>query len=434
MKFISTLIYWLGTSLTIFIQLLAYKQLTRHEKFKYSVKNIILILISAGLITYTAIEPSLSGAPRAYISYILMIILENIIFDDDIKKTIIYGTFCYILVVVSEIVLDIFLLITKLVDLQAIDKSVFGKFVFSILMILPSYLIASIEKVKIIASLIEKLFKKSIIWIFFIMLFLIVTLIIAYENISNLSIENYFANIVLLIIFTILVLMIIINQYRINKEINNTKILLDFMSEYEKKIDEDRINRHEMLNNLLILKSYNNKNSKTFNSTLDSFIDLYNKSNVRIKNIYKLPSGLKGIIYYKINQIKNENISININISKQLTNAFEKLNNKTYVIVCKIIGITFDNAIEASIKSKEKVINFEAYEEGDNIVIEIINTFNGKVNLNKINERNYTTKGKGRGLGLYIVQRLVKNNSNINLNQFVDNDMFISQLYIKKPR
>ena len=40
------------------------------------------------------------------------------------------------------------------------------------------------------------------------------------------------------------------------------------MKEYEMVIDKERIDRHEMVNNLLVLKSIKNKNSKSYNKIL----------------------------------------------------------------------------------------------------------------------------------------------------------------------
>ena len=58
------------------------------------------------------------------------------------------------------------------------------------------------------------------------------------------------------------------------------------MSKYEKIIDEERINRHEMLNNLLMLKSFKNKNSKKYDDTINEIIKLYEKNGKEtIKNV-----------------------------------------------------------------------------------------------------------------------------------------------------
>ena len=44
-----------------------------------------------------------------------------------------------------------------------------------------------------------------------------------------------------------------------------------------------------------------------------------------------------------------------------------------YVILSRIIGIVMDNALEASIKSKEKFVMIEVFEQNDNVIIIMIN-------------------------------------------------------------
>ena len=278
------------------------------------------------------------------------------IFKDKISKTIAYGTICYIIIVISEIILDVFLLITKLVDLKAIDSNVYVKFIYSIGLVLPLYFISKYNWLNKIATRFNELLKKSLVWTLLMIIGLITVILLAFKNVRSISSTTYIGNLILLISFLILIVIIYRKERKVEKEVENTRVLLDFMAQYEKKIDEDRINRHEMLNNLLILKSYKDKNTKKFNDTLDDFIEVYSKKGLNFKNIYKLPSGLKGIIYYKLNAIKNEKVNVNINISKHLSGVLENMDHKSYTMLCKIVGITFDNAIEASIKSKQKII------------------------------------------------------------------------------
>ena len=246
------------------------------------------------------------------------------------------------------------------------------------------------------------------------------------------STKVYIGNIVLLICIVFLIVISIRNYIRVIKETEKTEYILDFMTNYEKIIDEDRVNRHEMLNNLLVLKTIKNKNSKDFEDTLNELIETYNKNGVGIKNVHKLPAGLKGIFYYKLHGLEEKGFNINISISNQVAGFFKKFDHKRYVIVCKMVGILLDNAIEASEKSKEKLISIETYKEGNKLIIVIDNTFSGNINLDKISEKYYSTKGKGRGLGLYLVSELINKTDNIFLDKEVNNNIFTSKITILK--
>ena len=55
------------------------------------------------------------------------------------------------------------------------------------------------------------------------------------------------------------------------------------MSDYELILYKTRENRHEMVNNLLVLKGEKNKNSKKYNDILNGIIEQYD--NKKMKSI-----------------------------------------------------------------------------------------------------------------------------------------------------
>ena len=71
------------------------------------------------------------------------------------------------------------------------------------------------------------------------------------------------------------------------------------------------------------------------------------------------------------------------------------------------------------------------YENKDNISIEIINTATIKeIDLSRINEKNYSSKGKNRGYGLYLVNRMINSTNKLELEQKILNNTFVSILKI----
>ena len=69
-----------------------------------------------------------------------------------------------------------------------------------------------------------------------------------------------------------------------------------------------------------------------------------------------------------------------------------------------------DNAKEASLESKEKRVAVEMYEMDNDLHIIIANTYKGEVDIEKINEYGYSSKGKNRGTGLHLVNKIVEGN------------------------
>lgn len=124
-------------------------------------------------------------------------------------------------------------------------------------------------------------------------------------------------------------------------------------------------------------------------------------------------------------------ISMKIHVSLKL----EKLNMKIYEFT-RVLGILLDNAIEACENCDEKIINLEIRrdEKSPRQLLLIQNTyFDKNVNLERINEKGYTTKkndGNPHGLGLWEVSRILKRAKNLNLYTTKDSIFFTQQLEI----
>lgn len=101
---------------------------------------------------------------------------------------------------------------------------------------------------------------------------------------------------------------------------------------------------------------------------------------------------------------------------------------------CKILGILLDNAIEAAEESEEKRINITIRESKKSEVqfLSIENTYlNKNIDIEKIYEKNYSTKNRNSGLGLWEVKDIVDRNKNVSLVTNKDDIFFKQELYIK---
>ena len=414
---------------TTLVELLAYAKLSKKELIRLNLKNILIIVFGGIFIMInTYINESIS---RTFISFAILLFCALLIYKDNLFKTILYMLLCHIFVMLYEIIYSIIVTFLHIFDISLFDTSVIIKTIFSYIVIFSVYLTCSINKLEGIVLKIVNKVSNSIYFISILCIALIFLIAIDFKYCEEFTPSIYFSNLILLLCFIIVIGIAIYNYYTAKKEVEKTEILLSFMSKYEKIIDDNRINRHEMLNNLITLKSIKKKNTKEFESILDELIENYDKKGTSIKNIYKLPEGLKGIFYYKLYGQKK--IKVNLNISKKKVNFLKYLNHKEYVILCKIVGILLDNSIEACEVSKDKVLCVDVYDDNKRYVIDICNSCN-KVDMKKINNKNYSTKGKNRGLGLYILNKLVSQCNNISVEQKIENDMFISMIFINKIR
>ena len=150
----------------------------------------------------------------------------------------------------------------------------------------------------------------------------------------------------------------------------------------------------------------------------------------RVNNLYVLNpeivnnDGIYNLLTKKYNEADSKNIKVNITFLLDLGN----LHMKVYEFA-RILGILFDNAIEASSECEEKNINLSFRNDTKNsrelIVIE--NTYNDKnIDTDKIFEKGVSGKENHTGLGLWEIRKIIKKNNNVNLHTS-KNDKFFSQ-------
>ena len=136
--------------------------------------------------------------------------------------------------------------------------------------------------------------------------------------------------------------------------------------------------------------------------------------------------------YYKAEEL---NIQINLEVFVDLNN----LNVKTYELT-RILGILLDNAIEASAKCENKVINIIFRRDKSNKTLIIIqNTYTNKdVSIDRIFEKGFTSKddnetnenAKSHGLGLWEVRKYLRKHTNLDLFTTKNEEFFTQQFEI----
>ncbi len=133
--------------------------------------------------------------------------------------------------------------------------------------------------------------------------------------------------------------------------------------------------------------------------------------------------------YYKANE---NGITMNIESFLNLTEIED--NMKIYEFI-RMFGILLDNAIEAAKECEKKEINvyFRKELNRHRLVVIVENTYTNKnVDIDKIYEKNYTSKNdkENHGLGLYEVRKILNRNNNLNLFTTKNSEYFKQQLEI----
>lgn len=133
--------------------------------------------------------------------------------------------------------------------------------------------------------------------------------------------------------------------------------------------------------------------------------------------------------YHKADEI---GVQINLGVFIDL-NEIEK-HMKIYEFT-RILGILLDNAIEAASECENKIIHvsFRKEQNRRRLLVIIDNTYKNKdINVDKIYEKDFSTKSKNTnsGLGLWEVRQILKKNNNLNLYTTKSEEFFSQQFEI----
>lgn len=214
------------------------------------------------------------------------------------------------------------------------------------------------------------------------------------------------------------------------KEAENLK---EYTNSLEEMYEDLRRFRHDYINiissivgyvddeDIIGLKSHIYKNIIPLEQNI-------NKNNTKIhllKNI-KL-SELKGLVSSKLIRAQELNINVTVDIIEEIESI-----NIDAVTLCRIIGILIDNGIEECENIENSYITFGIIKNPSSIDFIVANSCRENIEpIYILNSKGFSTKGNNRGLGLAIVEELIKDNSNLILDTIVENRTFTQILTVE---
>lgn len=208
-----------------------------------------------------------------------------------------------------------------------------------------------------------------------------------------------------------------ISQKRKQEEfIKNQHQLEEYASYLEKSEDDLRAFRHDYKNILNSLKvSAQEGNVQEVIQKLDKYTEtnLNSKALLKYKDVNHIyVKSIKSIIISKLTELYNLDIPYNFECRNNIRNLPDHVDELDLV---RIIGITFDNAIEESkalIAEKHDIRSAEVQimvysDDPDEFEFEIRNKIQNKnISTSQIQQRGFTTKKDHKGLGLANIKEI----------------------------
>lgn len=407
------------------------------RKEKLNIKNIIItatlsiIIIIINLTSATMIDNVL----KLVVIFALYIGYYKVIFKEELSKTILTSFIMNLIIFLSEMIVDIILGII----LFFLKDNVFATMRYSVeinIAISLCAIIISYKERKRLNELVNKgqMDKKILI---FLAIIIITTLAILLYKTPLVDIKldlNTSITAFLIVIFCIISFIIIKQQRDVNEKEEEYKKLANYSQVTEGVLEEYRLNLHESRNQLIIIRNMiSTTKKKELEEYVNNLIDATEVNKYRWVNELKyipIPE-LKGFINFKLMEMSNKKIDIEINVERKLKNSkMKKLKIKDKGDLYNIIGVFLDNAKEASLESKEKRVAVEMYETDNDLHIIIANTYKGKIDIEKINEYGYSSKGKNRGTGLHLVNKIGERNRLFERTTSKMDEYFVQELIV----
>ena len=371
----------------------------------------------------------------ALITIILMLFFKYL-YRESLNKTIITPIFTQVIIFIAEFLCAlIFLLIFGNESNATIDF--LGNFAINLVIAGTLFALSQLSFTKKVYNKLLKATDRinSIQLCLFCVVAMIILNLSLYETYKEVQIQY-------ILIFnvgvTLLVLIIMYysfkTQNKYNKVSNKYNIAIKSLNDYENMMAKYRIASHENKNLLLTIRAMIVNKDKDIPRYIDSIIEeRYIDDEKLLFNVSSIPSGgLRATIYSEILKIKENKIDYILNIDREIrTVDLIELDTNTVIDICKIIGVFIDNSIEAVVNLKRRNINIELYVQNNNLCIKVSNNYSGNINMAKINDDGYTTKGKNHGYGLSLVKNIVKNNSTFKHETEISKNIFSQILIIK---
>lgn len=229
--------------------------------------------------------------------------------------------------------------------------------------------------------------------------------------------------------------------------ISSEKKMEDLADHYQKTYEYAKANGelltnykmqiHENKNKLLMIKGMLDEPKEEIIKYIDDILNEYNdnknKYNVWLTELKYIPMpGIRNFMNYKLIKLKDLGAKIEIFISSDMEKLnYKSLINKEYNQLTTILGVIFDNMIDSIKENEEKLVSINIYIENDEVHGEFVNNFSGNINLERLNEIGYSTKGEKHGIGLALVAKIIKNNERFKCEPKIIDNFFVQHVTIK---
>lgn len=399
----------------------------REEKIIYANKNLYIVYLA--FVCLTCCSVMINIYIKLPLLLIIYIILHQVLFKCDIQETIISVIETQATILISELIMAIVVIGIFNMDMQLLQSNLFLMLIPNVITVILVFILFQFRFLIDIKNKLCSFMNKLHIKIVFFIMFLLMTcaniiLIIAYYESTTIIIPV--VEFVILLIYTVISILML-------KEKNTSEIYRIGYEEQQKALqdnvlllDQECMKNHENVNQLYTIEGLaRNNDTKGILEYIGVVIkEKKQEDNTLTRRIKRIPlATIQGLIYPKLGIMKDNDIDFQVVLARNIKEFdFTKIDMKTNMELCKILGVLIDNAIDEVTKLEDRKIKLELFCKNGDLHIDVSNNY-GKL-LDNMDGVGVTSKEGLHGYGLGIIAQITKQNpklqnqKNINANRF----------------
>jgi len=422
-----------GIIFTLYCFLVSYIILQKKE---FDVKKILGALIPF-LILYYCILCLLDSVYTIFFSGIIAFVFIKIIFQENnfmslLISLIIHSVKMSIKIIILKIISDESLLLLN--TYKTLDWSAF--YINLITLIIGTILVLIIRKRlrELVKNITMSKNREKFLLVFTYASFII---ILFFQPPNNMPSVQAITDMLIIFVVTGLGIFNISTEKKAEALINHYQEIFEYSKANGELLKHYKMQVHENKNRLLMIKGMldgpKNITKKYIDGLLEEINDNKNNKYYWLGELKYIPfPGIRNFVNYKLFKLKELGAEIELFVSSDL----EKIDVTTfkeeeYNQLSTILGIILDNMIESISETDEKLVSINMYIEDGKIHTEYVNSYDGIIDLTRLNEVGYTTKGEQHGVGLSLLAKIVKSNKRFECEPKIIDNFFIQHLTIK---
>ena len=209
--------------------------------------------------------------------------------------------------------------------------------------------------------------------------------------------------------------------------------LYDSSKDSDSIITEYRMALHESNNKLLVIRGMLNGDTNTIRNYIDNAISksiTIHKDDYGVLNYIPIPA-IKFFLGGKLSIIKDIGSEVELFVSPEIANIKDLASAINYWNdIYTVLGVVLDNLINSLKEASNKLCSIQVYLDGKFFHMEFANTFKDNFDVHKIAKVGYNTKKVNHGVGLFLVDNVLKKKKYYHLQTIIIDNFFVQRLRI----